>query len=89
MLGFVFVADPWSPIIVVRVIQFQVDQQARHYSSNKASYDSVSFDLNFNQYQADFNNEIYAKIRTSMDEKLVKQGMDLVAKNMTEVNIPV
>jgi len=74
---------------VVRVIQFQVDQSARKYSTNKASYDAVSFDLSFNQFQADFNNDIYSKIRDTMDEKLVSQGLDLVKANFLEVEIPI
>jgi len=49
----------------------------------------VSFDLSFNQFQADFNNDIYSKIRDTMDEKLVSQGLDLVKANFLEVEIPI
>ncbi|KAK7946446.1 uncharacterized protein PG986_010767 [Apiospora aurea] len=35
---------------VIRVIQLQVSQQAREYTVAKSKYESVSFDLQYNQY---------------------------------------
>lgn len=57
------------------------------YTAGKSKYTSVSIDMQFGQYQADFIANIYKKIRKSIDDKLVSAGMDLV--NQKTFNIPV
>lgn len=69
------------------MIQFQVSQEAQTYTSNKASYESISFDLQFSQYQADFNNDIYSQIRTKIDQKLVDDGLALVQNKTMEIPV--
>ncbi|KAK8023938.1 hypothetical protein PG993_012004 [Apiospora rasikravindrae] len=44
--------------------------------------------LEFGQYQADFNADIFAKIRPSIDEKHIDLGIELVQKRTTDVSIP-
>ncbi|ETS72937.1 hypothetical protein PFICI_15329 [Pestalotiopsis fici W106-1] len=82
-------ADTQTMTAVVRVIQFRVDQSAKQYCSNKASYIAVKCDLEHHHYQADFNSKFYSSfIRPKMDENLVKLGEELVARNSVEVTIP-
>lgn len=69
------------------MISFQVSQAARTYSSNKASYESVSFDLLFSQYQADFNNDIFSQIKAKIDQKLIDDGAALVQQTTFEVPV--
>ncbi|MCJ1309936.1 hypothetical protein MMC25_003597 [Agyrium rufum] len=63
---------------VQTIIHFQVSQQACTYTVHQASYESVSFDLEFGQMQADFNNNIYSQIRQEINQKLIDQGKALI-----------
>ncbi|KAK8070785.1 hypothetical protein PG997_010988 [Apiospora hydei] len=73
---------------LIRVIQLQVSLQAREYTVAKSKYESVSFYLQYNQYQADFNAEIFANIRPQIDQKQIETGIELAQARTTVVSIP-
>lgn len=57
------------------------------YTAGKSQYTSISIDMVFGQYQADFMADIYKKIQKAIDDKLVKAGMDLVMQKSIVVPI--
>lgn len=71
------------------MISFQVSQAARTYCTNKASYESVSFEFLFSQYQADFNDKIFSQIKARIDQKLIDDGVALVKQTTFDVPVPV
>ncbi|KAK8109481.1 hypothetical protein PG999_007618 [Apiospora kogelbergensis] len=72
----------------IRIIQFRVTEEALEFAINKFKYDSVSFDLQFNQYQAEFNSEVYKKIRPSIDQKHIDMGLDVIKAGILNCPIP-
>ena len=74
-------------MVVVRVINFSIDQKMSDYTVAKSKYTSISIDMVFGQYQADFVANIYKQIQKSIDDKLVKAGMELVMQKT--VTVPV
>lgn len=56
------------------------------YIAGKSKYTSISIDMQFAQYQADFITDIYKMIRESIDDKLVNAGMELV--NQKTITVP-
>ncbi|KAK2936519.1 Peptidase S1, PA clan, chymotrypsin-like fold [Fusarium oxysporum f. sp. vasinfectum] len=73
---------------VIRVISFQVTQDAKHYASRKGSYDEVSFDFNFHQYQAEFVEAIFDGVKDKMDKRQIEQGEELLENRITDVVVP-
>ncbi|KAM5377543.1 hypothetical protein ACJZ2D_004912 [Fusarium nematophilum] len=73
---------------VIRIISFQVSPEARQYTLNKAAFESVSFDFNYSQYQADFNEDIWRQIRPTIDQHLIDLGKQLVDQKTTDIEIP-
>lgn len=73
---------------VIRVISFQISRKARDYTLAKPKYDSVSFDLEFNQYQADFNSRKFSQIMLSLYKKQIDMGMDLGIHGIADISIP-
>ncbi|RKK81839.1 hypothetical protein BFJ69_g3447 [Fusarium oxysporum] len=73
----------------IRVISFQVTQSAKHYASHKGSYDEVSFNFSFHQYQAEFVQEVFAGVKEKMNKGLIEKGEELLEKRITDVVIPV
>lgn len=73
---------------MVRTISFQVTHQAREYTTGKARYGSVAFDLHFNEWQVEFVPSIFSKIKEMMNDKQVKQGMQLLEGKVLDVNVP-
>ena len=67
-------------MVVIRVINFSVDQKMSDYTAGKSQYTSISIDMLFGQYQADFVAKIYKKVQPAMDDKLVDAGRDLVTQ---------
>lgn len=76
-----------SHMVVIRIITFSIDQKMSDYIAGKSQYTSISIDMEFGQYQADFVAEIYKKIQEAIDDKLVKAGMDLVMQKSIVVPI--
>lgn len=74
-------------MVVIRLINFSIDQKMSDYTANKAQYTSISIDMVFGQYQADFVADIYKKIQKAIDDKLVKAGMDLVTQKSIVVPV--
>ena len=74
-------------MVVIRVINFSIDQKMSEYTIAKSQYTSISIDMVFGQYQADFIANIYKKIQKAIDDKLVKAGMDLVTQKSIVVPI--
>ncbi len=74
-------------MVVIRIITFSIDQKMSDYIAGKSQYTSISIDMEFGQYQADFVAEIYKKIQEAIDDKLVKAGMDLVMQKSIVVPI--
>lgn len=74
-------------MVVIRVIHFSIDQKMSDYTAGKSQYTSISIDMVFGQYQADFMADIYKKIQKAIDDKLVKAGMDLVVQKSIVVPI--
>ncbi|KAK2692064.1 hypothetical protein QWA68_009052 [Fusarium oxysporum] len=73
---------------VIRVISFQVTQDAKHYASRKGSYDEVSFDFNFHQYQAEFVEAIFDGVKDKMDKRQTEKGEELLENRITDVVVP-
>lgn len=67
-------------MVVIRVINFSIDQKMSEYTAGKSQYTSISIDMLFGQYQADFVASIYKKIQKAIDDKLVTAGMSLVTQ---------
>ena len=74
-------------MVVIRVIHFSIDQKMSEYTAGKSKYATISIDMVFGQYQADFMTEIYKGIQSGMNDKLVKAGMDLVMQKSIVVPI--
>ena len=74
-------------MIVIRVISFSIDQKMSDYIVGKSKYTSISIDMVFGQYQADFITRVYEGIQRAIDDKLVKAGMDLVMQKTITVPI--
>ncbi|RBQ79720.1 hypothetical protein FVER14953_21145 [Fusarium verticillioides] len=73
----------------IRIISFQVTKDAKHYASQKGSYDEVKFDLNFHQYQAEFVQEIFDGIKDKMNKKQIEQGQELIENGVQNMDIPI
>ncbi|EWZ45827.1 hypothetical protein FOZG_06039 [Fusarium oxysporum Fo47] len=73
---------------VIRVISFKVTQDAKHYASRKGSYDEVSFNFNFHQYQAEFVEAIFDGVKDKMDKRQIEQGEELLENRITDVVVP-
>ncbi|EXL70465.1 hypothetical protein FOPG_13718 [Fusarium oxysporum f. sp. conglutinans race 2 54008] len=73
---------------VIRVISFQVTQDAKHYASRKGSYDEVSFDFNFHQYQAEFVEAIFDGVEDKMYKRQIEKGGELLENRITDVVVP-
>ncbi|EXL63179.1 hypothetical protein FOCG_01545 [Fusarium oxysporum f. sp. radicis-lycopersici 26381] len=73
---------------VIRVISFKVTQDAKHYASRKGSYDEVSFNFNFHQYQAEFVEAIFDGVKDKMDKRQIEQGEEFLENRITDVVVP-
>ncbi|KAJ4054619.1 hypothetical protein NW761_000207 [Fusarium oxysporum] len=73
---------------VIRVISFQVTQDAKHYASRKGSYDEVSFDFNFHQYQTEFVEAIFDGVEDKMYKRQIEKGGELLENRITDVVVP-
>ncbi|RKK89720.1 hypothetical protein BFJ71_g12093 [Fusarium oxysporum] len=73
---------------VIRVISFKVTQDAKHYASRKRSYDEVSFNFNFHQYQAEFVEAIFDGVKDKMDKRQIEQDEELLENRITDVVVP-
>ncbi|KAI3575570.1 hypothetical protein IWW34DRAFT_809026 [Fusarium oxysporum f. sp. albedinis] len=65
-----------------------VTQDAKHYASRKGSYDEVSFNFNFHQYQAEFVEAIVDGVKDKMDKRQIEQGEELLEDRITDVVVP-
>ena len=74
-------------MVVVRVINFAIDQKLSDYTVGKSKYTSISIDMEFSQYQADFKANVYKHIQETIDDNLVKAGMGLVTQKTIDIPI--
>ena len=74
-------------MIVIRVISFSIDQKMSDYIVGKSRYTSIAIDMVFGQYQADFEARVYEEFARTIDDKIVKAGMDLVTQRT--VTLPI
>ena len=74
-------------MVVIRVINFAIDQKMSDYIVGKSRYTSISIDLIYGQHQADFLANIYKKSHKAIDDRLVKAGMHLVTQKTIVVPI--
>ena len=80
-------ADRTITHVVIRAIDFSIDPKMSDYIAGKLQYTSISIDIVFGQYQADFVAKIWMAVSKGVDDKLVKAGMDLVTQKSTVVPI--
>ncbi|KAK7192796.1 hypothetical protein DPSP01_011217 [Paraphaeosphaeria sporulosa] len=74
----------------IRTISFSVSQDLKRYTVGKSSYEEVNIDMIFSQYEANFNQKIFAKIQDEMDGNQVAMGAELMKKSKNaDFEIPV
>ncbi|OAG08386.1 uncharacterized protein CC84DRAFT_1085979, partial [Paraphaeosphaeria sporulosa] len=65
-------------------------QDLKRYTVGKSSYEEVNIDMIFSQYEANFNQKIFAKIQDEMDGNQVAMGAELMKKSKNaDFEIPV
>ncbi|KAF2877316.1 hypothetical protein BDV95DRAFT_558920 [Massariosphaeria phaeospora] len=74
---------------VIRVINFKTDASLTKYTVLKSSYEDIKLDFTYNQYQCDFNNEIFSQLRGKFNNTLVTKGGDFMEKaNTIDIDVP-
>lgn len=73
----------WNPVTrdssaSIQTIYFQSTENTTSYMIGKNSYDTVNFDLQFAQYRATFNNDIFGQIADESLKASVEKGKNLM-----------
>lgn len=74
---------------VIRIISFIVTQETRNYTLGKSKYDSVDFEMAFQQVECDFNAKIYEGVSGKFDRELIKKGRKLAELKTTDIEVSV
>lgn len=57
------------------------------YVLGKSKYRSIDMNMQFHQFQADFNSKIFKKVQATIDRKLIDAGLALVSQKSLEIPI--
>jgi hypothetical protein len=71
------------------VINFKTDSSTSEYTVGKSKINSINMKFVFNQYQCDFNYDIFSKLEPSISGEQVRAGEEFIGRLLSlDVAVP-